>query len=88
MAIDQANTSGDSLARTEALRQAILVLHSPLVHERSNGSLIEEVERKLAMWRGLCHVTLVVEEMVICTDSASPRRMALARPSSTISDVA
>jgi hypothetical protein len=64
MAIDQANTSGDSLARTEALRQAILVLKSPLNHERSNGSLTEEVERKIAMWRGLCHVTLVVEEIV------------------------
>ncbi len=64
IAIDQANTTGDATARADALSQAILILKSPLAHERSNGSLTEEVERKIAMWHGLCHVTLTIEEAV------------------------
>lgn len=60
MAIDRANATGDSAMLTAALGEAMDALNSPLIDEGAGQPLSAEIERKMAMWQGLCEISLEV----------------------------
>lgn len=63
MAIDHAAASGDLVAVNQALVQARAILEQPLpeIHTSTNGTVVDLVERKVELWRGLVEVTVDVE---------------------------
>ena len=64
MVIEKAAKSGDRKEFTAALQEAYEVLNTPLPTQIHSDSIAAEIERKVALWRGLCEFTteVTVEE--------------------------
>ena len=65
VAIERASETRDADAFHEALREAQAVLAQPAINTTpDSSSLIEEVQRKVQLWSGLCDITVDVAAML------------------------
>ena len=65
VAIERASETRDADAFHEALREAQAVLAQPAINTTpDSSSLIEEVQRKVQLWSGLCDITVDVDAML------------------------
>ena len=62
MALDKASATGDQAAVNSALQEVLVVLAEPMPQPAYVGTIVEEVERKAALWEGLCTFTVRVDD--------------------------
>ena len=62
MALDKASATGDQAAVNSALQEVLVVLAEPMPQPTYVGTIAEEVERKAALWEGLCEFTVRVDD--------------------------
>lgn len=70
MAIEQASTTGDTGLLNSALNEAILVLEQPVPETHAAKSVAKEVERKVALWDGLCSFAILIDSTVATVESS------------------
>lgn len=71
MVIEQASASGDSQRLTAALNEAITILDQPLPSAPTSQSIEREVDRKLALWEGLCTFEVGISSAALAAQTTS-----------------
>lgn len=62
--IDRAIQENDNLALNLALLEAVSVLQTPILQDEKVQTLSEEIERKVALWQGLCQIDVQIDVQI------------------------